>query len=89
MVKVKGLGDYLPIEKVAENISEIALQNKIQGIINCCSGSPISIRKFIEDFILANSYNISLNLGFYPYPNYEPMAFWGEIYKLKKVLNYV
>lgn len=79
------LRDYLPIEKVAENISKIALQNKIQGIINCCSGSPISIRKFIEDFILENAYKISLNLGFYSYPTYEPMAFWGDKSKFDSI----
>ncbi len=26
-----------------------------------------------------------LNLGFFPYPDYEPMEFWGDNYKLQKI----
>ena len=81
------LRDYLPIEEVVNYISKIALQNKIDKIINCCNGKPISIRNFVENYIEKNRYNIKLNLGFYQYPNYEPMAFWGDDSKLKKVLN--
>lgn len=76
------LRDYLPVKKVAENIVSIALQDKIQGIINCCSGKPISIRKFAENFFEERQADIRLNLGYYPYPDYEPMAFWGSNKKL-------
>lgn len=81
------LRDYLPVEKVAEYIVRIALQNDVTGIINCCSGTPISIRKLIEDYLEEKKKSINLNLGYYPYPDYEPMAFWGDISKLKKVLG--
>ena len=37
--------DYLPIEKVAEYIVTIALQDNISGIINCCSGKPIKVKQ--------------------------------------------
>ena len=36
------LRDYLPVEKVAEYIVKISMQDKIRGIINCCSSSCIS-----------------------------------------------
>ena len=29
----------------------MALQKDIAGIINCCNSTPISVRKFVEDFI--------------------------------------
>ena len=35
------LRDYLPVEKVAEYIVIISMQDQISGIINCCSGKPI------------------------------------------------
>jgi nucleoside-diphosphate-sugar epimerase len=76
------LRDYLPIEVVAEKICSIALQKKVTGIINCCSGVPISIRKLLEDYLHKNKYSIKLNLGYYPYISYEPMAFWGNNSKL-------
>ncbi len=81
------LRDYLTIQKVAENISKVATQNKINGIINCCSGEPISIRNLVENIINENNYKIKLNLGYYPYPNYEPMDFWGDGSKLNRVIN--
>lgn len=82
------LRDYLHVQKVASYISKIVLQNQIDNqIINCCSGKPISIRKFVENYLDEKSYSMKLHLGYYPYPSYEPMAFWGDNTKLKKVLN--
>ena len=81
------LRDYLPVEKVAEYIVKIAMQNKEHGIINCCSGTPISIRKLVEDYLEKKQKSIHLKLGYYPYPDYEPMAFWGDIEKLKKAIG--
>ncbi len=81
------LRDYLPIEKAVEYISKIALQDKTLGVINCCSGKPISVRKLVEDYIKAKNIDIKLNLGFYPIPSHEPMAFWGNDTKLKKIIS--
>jgi len=79
------LRDYLPVENVAKNIIDISLQDEIEGIFNNCSGTPISIRKLVEDHIKRRSKNIKLNLGYYPYPDYVPMAFWGDNTKLKSI----
>ena len=82
------LRDYLPVEKVAEYIVKISLQSKVSGVINCCSGKPISIRKLVEDYLKEKNKNIELNLGHYPYPDYEPMEFWGNNTKLNKALKF-
>lgn len=79
--------DFLPVEKVAENIVSIALQRNIDGIINNCSGNPVTVKQFVERYLQLNNRTITLNPGFYPYPDYEPMKFWGDISKLKKVVN--
>ena len=79
------LRDYLPVEKVAKYIVKISLQNKISGIINCCSGQPISIKELVQNYLKENNKTIKLNLGHYPYPDYEPMAFWGDNKKLNKI----
>jgi dTDP-6-deoxy-L-talose 4-dehydrogenase (NAD+) len=81
------LRDYLPVTKVAEYIATIALQNHIQGCINCCSGRPISVRKLIENHLKEKACSMHLNLGYYPYPGYEPMAFWGDNHKLQDILD--
>ncbi|MFX1308511.1 MAG: NAD-dependent epimerase/dehydratase family protein [Promethearchaeota archaeon] len=79
--------DYLPVEKAAEYIVKISLQNKVDGIINCCSGKPITIKKLVENYLESKNKTIKLNLGYYPYPDYVPMAFWGSNKKLKSILK--
>ena len=76
------LRDYLPVTDVAKQIVVLALASKdigtINNICNICSGKPISVRALIEHWLKENDWSIALNLGYYPYPDYEPMAFWGE-----------
>jgi dTDP-6-deoxy-L-talose 4-dehydrogenase (NAD+) len=77
--------DYLPVDLVAEYICKIALQDRVTGIINCCSGNPISIKHLVEKYIISKGVSIRMNLGYYPYTSYEPMHFWGDNTKLKSV----
>jgi len=81
------LRDYLHVGTVGQIIAEIASQQKITGIINCCSGSPISVRKLVENYIYYKAKTINLKLGHYPYPDYEPFAFWGDNTKLKTIID--
>lgn len=71
------LRDYLPVKEVAKQIVHLAIAGQEAGVVNICSGRPISVRKLVEQWLLENGWNIQLNLGHYPYPDYEPMAFWG------------
>lgn len=71
------LRDYLPIETIAHDLAEI-VQSKKDGCYNICSENPISIRRLVENRIKEKGSNIKMNLGYYPYPDYEPMAFWGK-----------
>ena len=79
--------DYLPVEKVAENIVAIALQENIGGIINCCSGEGVAVKELVQQYLIKKKKSIKLNLGFYPYPDYEPTAFWGDNNKLKLIIK--
>lgn len=70
------LRDYLSVNDVAIQICRIYRQ-KTDGNFNVCSGKPISIRQLVEARIKNRKARIKLNLGYYPYLDYEPMAFWG------------
>lgn len=87
MSKGEQVRDYLPVELAAKYIVEISLQEKITGIINCCSGEPVKIIDLVEAYIRERGAEIQLNKGFYSYADYEPMAFWGDNSKLKKIIN--
>jgi dTDP-6-deoxy-L-talose 4-dehydrogenase (NAD+) len=72
------LRDYLPVKEVARKIVNFALAQYEVGLVNICSGQPISVREQVEKWLIENNWKINLNLGYYPYPDYEPMEFWGK-----------
>ncbi len=72
------LRDYLPVTQAARYLAILVEQSNHVGIINCCSGKPVSVRGLVERRIAERGASIRLNLGHYPYPDYEPMAFWGS-----------
>ena len=82
------LRDYLPVEEVARHLVSLALDAGGHGVVNVCSGTPISIRSLVEGWIAQNGWSIGLNRGHYPYLDYEPMAFWGDRRKLDQHLNH-
>ena len=80
------LRDYLPVQEVARNLVELALRCPDAGTVNICSGKPMSVRTLVEQALAQNVWNIDLELGKYPYPDYEPMAFWGSRERLDSLL---
>ena len=85
MSRGEQLRDYLPVPKVAKYLLDLATKIQDNGIVNICSGTPVSIRSLVESWIKDNTWSIDINLGYYSYPDYEPMAFWGD----NKRLNFI
>lgn len=79
--------DYLPVEELAKYIVACSLQTTINGAINISSNNPIKVVDLVKAYLSKRNKSISLNLGFYPYPEYEPFAFWGDNNKLKQVIK--
>ena len=81
------LRDYLPVQEVARLLVALALKRFDAGAVNVCSGKPVRVRDLVESWLAAQQWRIELNLGHYSYPDYEPMAFWGERGHLDEVLG--
>ena len=81
------LRDYLPVTDVARQLVSLTLMDPAAGIVNLCSGTPISVRSLVERWIDEHRWSIRPNLGRFPYPEHEPMAFWGDATKLKQCLE--
>lgn len=79
------LRDYLEVTELARSIAICALQQDVTGIINCCHGTPRSVRSLVESVIQQHQANIHLELGHFPYPTYEGMAFWGNNKKIARI----
>lgn len=71
------LRDYLPVEEVAACFAKVVEDASIRGVINCCSGRPVSVRELVERRCAERGAKLKLNLGRYAYPDYEPREFWG------------
>jgi len=81
------LRDFLPVEEVADSVVRLAMRRSDFGCVNVCSGRPVSVRAQVEAWLEQNGWSIELNLGHYPYPDYEPMEFWGDRGKLDRLLG--
>ncbi len=79
--------DYLPVEEAADDLVRLALAQRDHGIVNVCSGRPVTVRALVETWLADHGKSIALDLGRYPYPAHEPMAFWGDDAKLRRCLR--
>ncbi|MDR3641703.1 MAG: NAD-dependent epimerase/dehydratase family protein [Humidesulfovibrio sp.] len=80
------LRDYLPVEEVAEILVRLAEPGLGFGVVNCASGKPVSVLNLVQSHLRGRGADLLLNLGHYPYPDYEPMEFWGDTTKLAAAL---
>ncbi len=81
------LRDYLDVHEAASHLVQLASSHRGHGVVNLCSGRPVSVRQLVEGWIKASSWSICPDLGRYPYPPHEPMAFWGDATKLRHCLQ--
>lgn len=87
MSKGDQLRDYLYIGDVAKRFLYLVEHPEISGVINFCSGVPRAVHDLVLEHCKKRGASIQLNRGFYPYPEYEPMAFWGVTKKLDQFTN--
>lgn len=79
--------DFLSVQELSEQISACVLQSKVAGIINCCSGEPLSLGEMIERFIADHDLDITLDYGKYPDRPYDSPGVWGDATKVNKILG--
>ena len=77
--------DFISVDELAYQISIASTQEEINGIINCCSGIPISLSEKVEAFIKDNNLSIVLNYGAYPDREYDSPGVWGDNKKIKNI----
>lgn len=79
--------DFITVEQLAEQIAACVLQTEITGIINCCSGQPISLANQVESFLQKNGFKIHLEYGAFPDRVYDSPAIWGDNTKIKAIMG--
>ena len=74
--------DFVPVDQVAQLLLILARHPKAQGIYNCGSGHPASLRELAEEHIARSLSSTALKLGVYPDRQDEPLAFWADTSKI-------
>jgi dTDP-6-deoxy-L-talose 4-dehydrogenase (NAD+) len=77
--------DFIEVSALARQIAAAAAQDKVCGIINCCSGKPVSLAEKAEGFIREHGYKIKLQYGAFPDREYDSPAVWGDNSRIKEI----
>lgn len=83
----KNLYDFITVDQLAEQISAVGIQKEVTGIINCCTGEPVSLADEVEKFIKDHNYKIKLEYGAYPDREYDSPGIWGNPDKINQILK--
>lgn len=79
--------DFLDYTEFCKQVAAVVSQTEIIGIINCCSGFPMTLKERVEQFIKENNFNIKLEYGAFPDRPYDSKAVWGDNTKITQILN--
>lgn len=81
----KNLYDFIDVNELAYQIMLASSQNEVEGIINVCSGAPISLKDKVEQFIAEKGLRIRPEFGAFPDRPYDSPGVWGDVGKI----NYI
>lgn len=79
--------DFLHIEELADQISAVVMQNKVNGIINVCSGKAVTLAEQVENFIKDHGFDIQLEYGVFPDRPYDSPIIYGDAEKIRKIMR--
>ena len=79
--------DFIDVKELSKMIVAASMQDKVNGIINVCSGDPVSLAEKVESFIKDCGYDIKLVYGAFPDRAYDSPAEWGDASKIKEILS--
>ena len=79
--------DFLYIDEFVNQVVQVAMQTSVKGIINICSGEPVSLGEAIEKYISDEGFAIKLDYGKYPERPYDSPCIYGDNTKIQLILK--
>ena len=83
----RNLYDFQSVHTLAGQIVSAALDRTHPGVVECCSGEPLSLGEAAERFIREHKLRIRLQYGAYPDRPYDSPGMWGNPEKLRAILR--
>ncbi len=79
--------DFIDYEEFCNQVAATVIQDKVNGVIEICSGHPEKLAHRVERFIEENNYDIKLQYGAFPDRPYDSKAIWGNAKKIEKIMQ--
>ena len=79
--------DFIHVDELSRQIAASVMQTEVDGIINCCTGEPMSLAEKVESFIREHGYTIRLAYGAYPDRPYDSPGVWGDAAKIQRIMG--
>jgi len=80
--------DFISVEELAYQIALASTQEEVTGIINCCSGKPVTLAERVEQYIKDNHLSIKLDYGKFPDRPYDSPIIYGDNKKIQLIVNH-
>lgn len=79
--------DFVDVDELARMIAKASVQDEMDGIINVCTGEPMTLADRVEAYIREHNYNIKLQYGAFPDRPYDSPGVWGDAGKIRKIME--
>lgn len=79
--------DFIHIDELSRMIAACVMQKDINGVINCCTGKPVSLAVKVEGFLKSKNMKIKLAYGAFPDRPYDSPAIWGDTRKITQIMS--
>lgn len=79
--------DFINVDDLAYMITASVMQKEVNGIINCCTGKPVSLAERVNQFIADNGLDIKLEYGAFSDRPYDSPCEYGDATKINLILS--
>ena len=79
--------DFIHVDTLAKQIMAASIQDKYNGVINTCTGEPISLGDKVESFIKEHNMKIKLAYNRFPDRAYDSPGVWGDSTIIDKIME--
>ncbi|MEG1322978.1 MAG: hypothetical protein RSD01_07600 [Ruthenibacterium sp.] len=78
--------DFIDVKELARQIAAASLQNEITGVINVCTGEPMTLAQRVEQFIADHHFDLKLQYGAFQDRPYDSPGEWGDATKIRAIM---
>lgn len=79
--------DFIDVKTLAKMIAVSSTQTKHTGIINVCTGKPVSLADRVEQFISEHGLDIKLQYGVFPERPYDSKIVYGDSRVIEQIID--